>query len=99
MNPLARLGRLVLDGASHVGRLTYFVIEAARGMSEVRIWWPRMMVEAWNIGAGSLFIVLLISAFAGAGTALQTGYQVTGSIPHYVRGTPVGSSIFLQLGP
>src|SRR3954471_13182573 len=99
MNPLARLGRLVLDGASHVGRLTYFVIEAARGMGEVRIWWPRMMVEAWNIGAGSLFIVLLISAFAGAVTALQTGYQFTGSIPYYVVGTLVVSSIILELGP
>ena len=67
MNPLALIGRLVLDGASHVGRLTYFVVEAIRGLSEVRIWWPRMMIEAWNIGAGSLFIVLLISAFAVKG--------------------------------
>src|SRR3954468_21156867 len=99
MNPFALIGRLVLDGASHVGRLTYFVLEAIRGLSEVRIWWPRMMVEAWNIGAGSLFIVLLISAFAGAVTALQTGYQFTGSIPYYVFGTLVVSSIILELGP
>jgi phospholipid/cholesterol/gamma-HCH transport system permease protein len=99
MNPLARIGRLVLDGASHVGRLTYFVVEAIRGLSEVRIWWPRMMIEAWNIGAGSLFIVLLISAFAGAVTALQTGYQFTGAIPYYVVGTLVVSSIILELGP
>ncbi len=63
------------------GRLSYFVVDAARGLAEVRIWWPRMMIEAWNIGAGSLFIVMLISAFAGAVTALQTGYQFTGSIP------------------
>ena len=99
MNLFARIGRWFLEGASHVGRLTYFVIEAIRGLSEVRIWWPRMMVEAWNIGAGSLFIVLLISAFAGAVTALQTGYQFTGSIPYYVVGTLVVSSIILELGP
>jgi phospholipid/cholesterol/gamma-HCH transport system permease protein len=92
-------GRFVLDGASQVGRLTYFVIDMIRGLGEVRIWWPRMMVEAWNIGAGSLFIVLLISAFAGAVTALQTGYQFTGSIPYYVVGTLVVSSIILELGP
>ena len=55
----------------------------------MRIWWPRFIEEAWNIGAGSLFIVLLISAFAGAVTALQTGYQFTGSIPYYVVGTLV----------
>ena len=99
MNPLAALGRWVLDGFSHVGRLSYFVVEGLRGLAEVRIWWPRMMVEAWNIGAGSLFIVMLISAFAGAVTALQTGYQFTGSIPYYVVGTLVTSSIILELGP
>jgi phospholipid/cholesterol/gamma-HCH transport system permease protein len=99
MNPLAALGRWVLDGFSHVGRLSYFVLEGLRGLAEVRIWWPRMMVEAWNIGAGSLFIVMLISAFAGAVTALQTGYQFTGSIPYYVVGTLVTSSIILELGP
>ena len=99
MNLFATIGRWVLDGASHVGRLTYFVVEAVRGLGEIRIWWPRMMVEAWNIGAGSLFIVLLISAFAGAVTALQTGYQFTGSLPYYIVGTLVVSSIILELGP
>jgi phospholipid/cholesterol/gamma-HCH transport system permease protein len=92
-------GRAVLDSTSQVGRLSYFLLETARGLSEVRIWWPRMLEEAWNIGAGSLFIVLLISAFAGAVTALQTGYQFTGSIPYYVVGTLVVSSIILELGP
>ena len=99
MNALAALGRWVLDGFSHIGRLSYFVVEGLRGLAEVRIWWPRMMVEAWNIGAGSLFIVMLISAFAGAVTALQTGYQFTGAIPYYVVGTLVTSSIILELGP
>jgi phospholipid/cholesterol/gamma-HCH transport system permease protein len=92
-------GRWVMEGASQVGRLTFFVLDTLRGLGEVRIWWPRMMIEAWNIGAGSLFIVLLISAFAGAVTALQTGYQFTGSIPYYVVGTLVVSSIILELGP
>jgi len=94
------IGNRVLDGDSHVGRLTYFVLDAIRGLAEVKIWWPRTMVEAWNIGVGSLFIVLLISSFAGAVTALQTGYQFTGrSLPYYVVGTLVVSSIVLELGP
>jgi phospholipid/cholesterol/gamma-HCH transport system permease protein len=99
MQLLAAFGRKILDGAAHVGRLAFFMVDAFRGLPEVKIWWPRMMVEAWNIGAGSLFIVLLISAFAGAVTALQTGYQFTGSIPYYVVGTLVVSSIILELGP
>jgi phospholipid/cholesterol/gamma-HCH transport system permease protein len=99
MNAFAAIGRWILEGLSHVGRLSFFVVEGLRGLPEVRIWWPRMMVEAWNIGAGSLFIVMLISAFAGAVTALQTGYQFTGAIPYYVVGTLVVSSIILELGP
>lgn len=94
------IGSRVLDAASHVGRLTFFTLDAIRGLAEVKIWWPRAMVEAWNIGVGSLFIVLLISSFAGAVTALQTGYQFTGrSLPYYVVGTLVVSSIVLELGP
>jgi phospholipid/cholesterol/gamma-HCH transport system permease protein len=99
VDPRQRIGSAFLGGASHVGRLSFFVLEMFRGLSEVRIWWPRMMAEAWNIGVGSLFIVLLISGFAGAVTALQTGYQFTGSIPYYVVGTLVTSSIILELGP
>jgi phospholipid/cholesterol/gamma-HCH transport system permease protein len=93
------IGNRVFDALSHVGRLAYFTLDAIRGLAEVRIWWPRAMVEAWNIGVGSLFIVLLISSFAGAVTALQTGYQFTGSLPYYIVGTLVVSSIILELGP
>ena len=93
------VGRSVLGAASHAGRFSFFLADAFRGLPEVRIWWPRMLIEAWNIGIGSLLIVILISAFAGAVTALQTGYQFTGSIPYYVVGTLVVSSIILELGP
>jgi len=93
------VGRSVLGAASHTGRFSFFLADAFRGLPEVRIWWPRMLIEAWNIGIGSLLIVILISAFAGAVTALQTGYQFTGSIPYYVVGTLVVSSIILELGP
>ncbi|MDQ2669107.1 MAG: ABC transporter permease [Gemmatimonadota bacterium] len=92
-------GSAVMGGAAFVGRLSYFVAEAFRGLPEVRIWWPRMMVEAWNIGIGSLFIVLLVSGFAGAVLALQTGYQFQGTIPYYIVGTLLVSGIVLELGP
>ena len=36
-------GRWVLEGASQVGRLTFFVFDMIRGLGEVRIWWPRMI--------------------------------------------------------
>jgi phospholipid/cholesterol/gamma-HCH transport system permease protein len=92
-------GRALIDGTSHVGRFSLFFLDTLRGLAEVRIWWPRYLTEAWNIGVGSLFLVLLIAGFAGAVTALQTGYQFTGSIPLYVVGTLVVSAVILELGP
>src|SRR5512144_1885008 len=94
-NPFAFL----LGGMAHVGRISMLVVEIVRGLKEVRIWVPRAFTEAWNIGFGSLFIVLLVSSFAGAVTALQAGYQFTGSLPYYVVGTLVTESIVLELGP
>lgn len=94
-----RAGRAVLDTLAAVGRFASLVGEIARGTTEVRIWLPRTIAEAHNIGLGSLFIVLLISAFAGGVTALQAGYQFTGNIPIYVVGAIVTQSIILELGP
>lgn len=94
-----RAGRIVLDALSAVGRFAQLVAEMGRGLSEWRIWLPRTLDECWSIGVGSLFIVLLISSFAGAVTALQAGYQFTGSIPIYVVGSLVTESIVLELGP
>jgi len=93
------IGRAVLRSLAHVGRFSLLTAELIRALSEWRIWLPRTFEEARNIGFGSLFIVLLISGFAGAVTALQTGYQFTGSLPLYVVGTLIVESIVLELGP
>lgn len=92
-------GRLSINSASHVGRFTAMVVELIRGLKEVKIWVPRALDEAWNIGVGSLFIVLLVSGFAGGVTALQAGYQFTGTIPVYFLAGVIVESIVLELGP
>ena len=93
------VGRWTVNAASHVGRVAYLVLDLVRGLREWRIWLPRMMTEAWNIGVGSLFIVLLISGFAGAVTSLQARYQFTGTVPIYYLATVIVESIVLELGP
>ena len=93
------VGRWFLNATSHVGRVAMLVADLVRSMNEVRIWLPRMFTEAWNIGVGSLFIVLLISGFAGGVTALQARYQFTGTIPVYYLAGVIVESIVLELGP
>jgi phospholipid/cholesterol/gamma-HCH transport system permease protein len=93
------VGRWAVNAASHVGRVAYLVLDLIRGLGEWRVWFPRTMTEAWNIGVGSLFIVLLISGFAGAVTSLQARYQFTGTIPIYYLAGVIVESIVLELGP
>jgi phospholipid/cholesterol/gamma-HCH transport system permease protein len=93
------VGRWTVNAASHVGRVAYLILDLIRGLSEWRVWFPRTMTEAWNIGVGSLFIVLLISGFAGAVTSLQARYQFTGTIPVYYLAGVIVESIVLELGP
>jgi phospholipid/cholesterol/gamma-HCH transport system permease protein len=93
------LGRLMLESLAHLGRMWLMVMEMFRGFAEWRIWVPRTFTESYNIGVGSLFIVFLISAFAGAVTAFQAGYQWQTTLPVYVLGTLIVSTIVLELGP
>jgi phospholipid/cholesterol/gamma-HCH transport system permease protein len=93
------MGRAVLGALAHVGRLSLLVAEIVRGLAEWRVWMPRTIDEMYSIGLGSLPIVLLVAGFAGAVTALQTGYQFTGNIPYYVAGSLIVESVVLELGP
>jgi phospholipid/cholesterol/gamma-HCH transport system permease protein len=98
-DPRRPLGRYVLQGLAHVGRVSLMLAEMGRALGEWRAWLPRSVTEAWHIGVGSLPIILLVAGFAGAVTALQTGYQFTGNIPYYVAGSLIVESVVLELGP
>ncbi len=93
------LGKVILGGLGHLGRFSMMCLEIVRGLREWRVWIPRTIAEAASIGSGSLPIVLVISAFAGAVTAFQSGYQWQSSLPLYVLGTLIVSTVVLELGP
>ena len=92
-------GKFALGGLGHLGRIGLMMAEIVRGFREWRIWVPRTIEEAANIGIGSLPIVVLIAAFAGAVTAFQAGYQWQTSLPVYILGTLIVTNIVLELGP
>ncbi len=99
VDPRRLVGRFTLSGLGHVGRLAAFVLEIFRTLGEWRIWVPRTLEQAEHIGFGSLFIVLLTAGFAGAVTALQTGYQFQANLPVYIVGGLIVQTIVLELGP
>jgi phospholipid/cholesterol/gamma-HCH transport system permease protein len=51
------------------------------------------------MGVGSLPIVLITATLSGVVTSQQGGYQFTGSVPLYVLGSVVTSSLILELAP
>ena len=99
IDPRRLAGKAILDSLTHIGRLTQLVFELFRALGEWRIWVPRAVTEAYNIGVGSLFIVIVVSAFTGAVTAFQAGYQFQTSLPIYIVGTLIVESVILELGP
>lgn len=92
-------GGWALNGLVHIGRVSQLLLELGRGFREWRVWLPRTSQQAHNVGYGSLFIVLITSAFAGAVISIQTAEQFTGNIPLYVVGGIVINSVILELGP
>ncbi len=99
VNAARLVARPVLGALENVGRFGMMVVELFRALPEWRAWLPRTVDQCQQVGYGSLFIVMLTSAFAGAVAALQAGYQFTGNIPVYVVGAIVSESIILELGP
>ena len=93
------VGRWSLRSAGHAGRFSFMLLDMLRGLAEWRIYLPRTFEQALAVGYGSLFIVLLVAAFAGAVTSLQTGYQFTGQLPLYIAGAVITESMILELGP
>ncbi|MBC8173396.1 MAG: ABC transporter permease [Chitinophagales bacterium] len=57
--------------------------------------------QMYDIGVGSLVIVLLISIFIGAVTAVQSAYQLEGTVlvPAYYLGLIVRDTIIFELAP
>ncbi|HEU4568997.1 MAG TPA: ABC transporter permease [Gemmatimonadales bacterium] len=99
LDPRRLAGKVILDSLTHLGRVTTLVGELVRALGEWRVWVPRAMAEAYNVGIGSLFIVIVVSAFTGAVTAFQAGYQFQSSLPIYIVGTLIVESVILELGP
>lgn len=57
------------------------------------------LAELYSMGVQSLPLVLVTAVLSGIVTSQQGGYQFTGSVPLYILGSVVTSSIVLELGP
>ncbi|UCD18993.1 MAG: ABC transporter permease [candidate division WOR-3 bacterium] len=59
----------------------------------------RIIHQVYEVGIGSLPIILIIAAFVGLVSIVQTSYQVAGTVPRYIIGMTVGRMVMIELGP
>lgn len=65
-----------------------------------KTYWKEFMFQCYDIGVGSLSIIMIISIFLGAVTTVQTAYQlVSPLIPKTVIPQVVRDSTILELSP
>ena len=96
---LARIGRTGEAVARQAGEMTLLTWRVAVATVAGRVALRDVLVQLQSIGVGSIPLVAVTSILSGVVTSQQGGYQFTSSIPLYVLGSVVTSSIVLELGP
>lgn len=99
LDPLARLGRGVLDALERLGRAHLLLLAILLGLGEVlrrpRLLWEQM----FNIGVLSLLIVGVSGLFVGMVLGLQGYYVLSQFGAAQSLGVMVAASLVRELGP
>jgi phospholipid/cholesterol/gamma-HCH transport system permease protein len=96
---LGRLGRASRSMVQQAGEISLILWGSTVALFTGHIGVRQVLREIHWMGVQSVPIILLTGVLAGVVTSQQGGYQFTGSVPLYVVGSVVVSSIILELGP
>ncbi len=97
--PLGTVGRVSALIAEHAGQLGLLLARSIRALVTLKVSLRSILVQMYVMGAQSLPIVVVTAVLAGIVTSQQGGYQFQGSVPLYILGSVVTSSVVLELGP
>ncbi|TVR55403.1 MAG: ABC transporter permease [Gemmatimonadales bacterium] len=97
--PLAAVGKTGEQVAEHAGQLGLLLGRTARAIFTLKVSLQSVFRQIYIMGVQSLPIVIVAALLAGIVTSQQGGYQFQGSVPLYVLGSVVTSSVVLELGP
>lgn len=96
---LARVGRAAEGVASHAGQMWRLVSRVSAATLHGRVAFRDVIDQLHSTGVQSIPLVCVTAVLSGVVTSQQGGYQFTGSVPLYILGSVVVSSIVLELGP
>jgi phospholipid/cholesterol/gamma-HCH transport system permease protein len=97
--PFSYVGEMVLSTTANAGQFAMFLVRLGRGLIPGLKYRHQILAQARFIGAGSMPLVFLTSIFVGGVAALQTAYQMQGTMPMIYVGTIIAKSVFIELGP
>lgn len=91
---------MIRDFFFNFGKYSIMLKEAFSKPEKLSMYWRETMRQMNDIGVGSLMIIILISVFIGAVTAVQFAYQLGGTfIPRYYVGYIVRDMTIIELAP
>jgi phospholipid/cholesterol/gamma-HCH transport system permease protein len=96
LRALARSGDAT---ARHAGGIGILVFNTTRALITGQVRVRDVVAQIHLMGIHSLPLVMVTASLSGIVTSQQGGYQFTGSVPLYIMGSVVASSIILELGP
>jgi len=96
---LRAVGRIAASVFRHAGDMALLTSRTAANTMAGQVSLRDFIDQAFAMGVQSLPLVMVTAILSGIVTSQQGGYQFTGSIPLYVLGSVVTSSVVLELGP
>jgi phospholipid/cholesterol/gamma-HCH transport system permease protein len=97
--PVRILGRISRKVAMQVGGMSLLVAGVVRSTVRGEVRFRDVIAQFYAMGVESVPLVCVTGVLSGIVTSMQGGYQFTSSIPLYVLGSVVTSSVVLELGP
>ncbi len=84
----------------HLGRYLLLLRQTFSRPERISMYYKETVRQMYDIGIGSLIIVMLIAVFIGAVTAVQFAYQLDGTlVPRFYIGYVVRDMVIIELAP
>jgi len=93
------IGRTSRTVTEHAGQIWILFWTVLNHLVHFRISYREILTQIYVMGIQSVPIVIVTAVLAGIVTSQQGGYQFTGTIPLYVMGSIVTTSVVLELAP
>jgi len=93
------VGRTSRTTTEHAGQLGLLFWKVLSNLVHLRVSYREIVNQIYVMGVQSVPIVIVTAVLAGIVTSQQGGYQFTGTIPLYVMGSIVTTSVILELAP